>query len=364
MAFLVFKTAQAQKLDKKDFAVIYKQMPHKPLPEKVKTYSVKIHPGDISFQFIHYKKQMGYFELGSKTNYGSVEKCENDYLKLPGYERIPTNGDAQIDVYFQKFNVQNLVTKSGKGEFVEGPNQQMVSRTVYFYEFEYSYNEAVKISAGNDVVFDEVYAKPGMVKAQFGSCGDCKSADKNPRSTFGDSYTSQEELDAKFNERFIKDEQIDRVRNRLSEVENYLFRYLGKPFRKIEFTLVTGKGKGLDYSDLDTALLKVKQSFDEISKEGDLAKGKAKMTEALAIWQKALGEFSSDGGNKKARINEEIAAALQYNCGVAQIWLNNISEANVCLDKAAQTKSGNKLAREVRGWLDDYEKRLKANNML
>jgi len=362
---LVISTfAIAQRIEKNEVRLTYMQMPLEPLPNEILTYSARIVPGDVSFKNIHLKNQnlnkIIQVEAGSNNNYGSVSKCERDFLTLPGYNRVPENGDLEIEVRFKKLIVNNKRMKTGTGQFSEG--NQMVSRTMYFYEFDYSYFAAVYIStSGKDTLYSKVFNSFNHIKARYGNCGDCKEASDGPTEGFGASYTSVQELEESFNQRFLSELEIKWTRDALLNVKDYLFSVKGKPMVYNDIKIVTGKGKH-EYPDLDTAVIRMKTAAVKLSSTEDKLAAEQYINEAISIWQKALEEL--DNTNKKARINEEIASGLYYNIGIAYAWMNQFTSCREWFDKAAKEKDGARLVNDIKWWVDSQEKRLKANAII
>lgn len=353
-----------QRIEKNEVRMTYVQMPLEPLPEEIKTYSAKIQAGEVSFKFIHLKNQnlskIVQVEAGSNDNYGSVSQSENDFLVLPGYNKVPENGDLKIDVQFKKLVVNNRIMKTGTGQFSEG--NQMVSRTMYFYEFDYSYFAGVIISTpGKDTLYRKVYNSFNRVKARYGNCGDCKTASDGPTEGFGASYTSPGELEESFKQRFLAESEINWTRDALIILKDYLFSVKGKPMVYTDFKIVSGKGKH-PYPDLDTAFFRMKTAAEKLSSKDDKSAAEPYINEAISIWQKALEE--SDITDKKARINEEITAGIYYNIGIANAWLNKFSTSREWFEKAAKIKDGARLVNEIKWWIDSQEKRLKANGLV
>jgi len=361
MLFVISTVAIGQRIEKNEVRLTYVKMPLAPLPKEIQTYTARIQPGDVSFKFIHLKNQnlnkIIQIEAGSNDNYGSVSQSEKDFLILPGYKKVAENGDLKIDVLFKKLVVNNKKMKTGTGQITEG--NQMVARTLYFYEFDYSYFGGVVISTlGADTIYRKVYNSFNGVKAIYGSCGDCKQASDGPAESFGGAYTSQEELEESFKQRFLSELEIKWTRDALLDVKDYLNSVIGKPSVYTDFTILSGKGK-LSYTDLDTALAKMTTAAETLSSKDDKLAAEPLINEAISIWQKALEE--SNITDKKARINEEITIGLYYNIGIANAWLNKFDTCREWFDKAAKVKDGARLVNDVKWWVDSQEKRLKAN---
>ncbi len=357
---LIFVTNQniwAQRIGKEAFKFTYIQLPYSPLPENIKTYSAEIDAGGINFKGIHLVKPLAYIETGSKNNYGSVEQCEIDFLDLPGYSRISENADLHIGVKLTRLSAVNKIMKSGKGIFIE--NKERVERKIYYYEFSYSFSAEAGIFYKNgDTLWHEVLMNTVNKPARFGFVSD-DQVSGGPRQNFGASYTTPDELENYFQQRFLLDQEIEWTREQLFKVKNRLFNEYGKPlvFQKMDF--ITGKGRKADYSDLDTALVKVARFIELFQKTGEENNAALEMKSAIELWENALKE--ADLSDKKARINEEIASGLNYNIGLANVCLANFDACEEYFEKASTTKDGQKLVRDVVAWAKDYEKRIKIN---
>ena len=356
IVMLVYSTSiYSQKAEKQALRVTYIQLPLTPLPDGIKSYTARIHPGEMSFKFIHLNKPVAYVETGTSNNYGSIEKAEADFLLLPGYERLASNGDLKIDVYLKKLTSKDKIMKTGTGQFAE--DGKMLEKTYYYYEFDYSYYAAVVITGpSNDTIYDKVFRNNVNKLAYYGQ------STQEPREGFGSSYLSPQELEASFQERFMLKQEVEWTRESLLEIKQYLFNNLGMPLVYADFDIISGKGK-LNYADLDTAVVRMKKAFDEITlHKGDVVTAEQYLKDAITIWEKALAE--SDPSNNKARINDDITAGLQYNIAVANIWMRKLDSAKEWLKKASTIKYGERLARNVSASIASYEKRWKANHLI
>jgi len=54
---LVQTSSFGQRISNNDIRLTYVKLPIQPLPKEIQTYSSKIHPGEISFKYIHLKNQ-------------------------------------------------------------------------------------------------------------------------------------------------------------------------------------------------------------------------------------------------------------------------------------------------------------------
>ena len=153
------------------------------------------------------------------------------------------------------------------------------------------------------------------------------------------------------------------------EIKNILasnFSYLDVT-KKIK--IASGKGKKLDYSDLDIAIQHMEKAFVMISSEATSESVNTELNKAIVIWEKALKKSSND---KKARINEAITTMLYYNIGIAYWWMLDFAKAGKYANKALHynsasgkpSSSNKKLLNKVIENMNDYEERLKIHGKL
>jgi hypothetical protein len=98
-------------------------------------------------------------------------------------------------------------------------------------------------------------------------------------------------------------------------------------FKKVNYMadIYLVKDKKVDYSDYQTAYLAVIEGYNSLTENYEKVAAKAKINEAIAIWEKALLE--SDVENKKARIDEDVTYATYLNLIEAYIFMDDFSKA-------------------------------------
>jgi len=60
----------------------------------------------------------------------------------------------------------------------------------------------------------------------------------------------------------------------------------------------------------------------------------------------------------------EITAGLHYNLALAHAWLREFDKSREWAARTDNANDGQKLMQKVQPWINDHEKRLKANGML
>lgn len=323
----------AQKTNMKNLKVSYTQLPLQPLDKNIKTYNSVLN-------------------MAVTMENTDLEKLKNQYLKLHGYEKTENDADVTINADFGEFKInKELITKE-----VYNVNQAE-NVTGYYYEISIEYPVEISLTGKNgNIIFEQAIEH-----------------DKNLlKDGFGKWTYSTSELDAKFNAE--KDKLFTDLKNKcdkkaLLEIKEILssnFSYLDVT-KKIK--IASGKGRKLDYSDLESAVSIMEKAFDMISSKTASENVNSELNKAIIIWENALKESSS---NNKARINEEITTMLYYNIGIAYWWMQDFVEARSYMDKALKcnsacskpSSSDEKKINETINDINDYETRLKVHGKL
>ena len=323
----------AQKTDMRNIKVSYKQLPLQPLDESIKTYKSVL-------------------SMNITLENTDIDKLTKQYLKLHGYEKVEGQEDVLINARFGEFQVnKKLITKD-----VYNVNQGK-NVTGYYYEISCVYPVDISLTSNNgNPIFEQII----------------EHDEKLLNDDFGKWTYSRSELDTKFNTE--KDELFTNLKNKcdkkaLAEIKNILasnFSYLDVT-KKIK--IASGKGKKLNYSDLDLAVQYMEKVFEMISSESVSEGVNTELNKSIVIWESALKESSND---KKARINEAITTMLYYNIGIAYWWMLDFAKAGEYANKALEynsssskpSSSNKKLIDKAIEDMNDYEKRLKIHGKL
>ncbi len=329
--FLFFNVLMfAQKPNMKNIKVSYTQLPLQALDESIKTYN-SVLSIDITLE---------------NTD---LDKLSNQYLKLYGYKKVEDQNDVLINAKFGEFQInKKLITKD-----VFNVNQGK-NVTGYYYQINCTYpvNLSLISNDGKTIFEQTIEHNEKLLNFDF------------------EKWTySTAELITKLNTE--KEELFTDLKNKcdkkaLSEIKNILasnFSFL--PVTK-KIKIASGKGKNVDYSDLESAIQHMEKAFEMISSESDSENVNTELNKAIAIWENALKESS---GSKKARINEPITTVLYYNTGIAYWWMLDFAKAREYSNKALKynstcskpSSSNEKLINEAIEDISDYEKRLKVN---
>jgi len=313
--------------------ISYTQLPLKPLDNNIKTYSSEL-TMDVTLE---------------NTDLAELTKR---YLKLEGYEQVETGGDVEINAQFGDFVLNKELITDDVFNANEGKNM-----TGYYYKIGIDYPVTLSIkTSGGDIVFEEsIEHDQKLVHDDIGKW----------------SY-SNSQLDSKYNaeiEELKSDIKNKCDKKALAEIKDLLTSNFSYADINTKIKVASGKGKKLDYSDLESAILNMEKTFELISNQSDQESIDAEINKAIIIWQDALKE-SSD--NKKSRINESITTMLYYNIGIGKWWMLDFQSAYEYMDKALQrnsesakpSKSDEKLILEMKEIIEDYEQRLKIHDKL
>jgi hypothetical protein len=133
---------------------------------------------------------------------------------------------------------------------------------------------------------------------------------------------------------FWKTTQTKAVTNALKAVNDRLNDLYGTPLvtRTTEIYTVK-KYQKHEYNDLIDAYTQVKQGYDKLFLDKSKATALPFFNNAIAIWEKALGEGS---GGKKDRINDKVVALLYVNLAEAYLWIDDFAKSENYIMKAIQ----------------------------
>ncbi|HHP7242928.1 MAG TPA: hypothetical protein ACFCUD_14730 [Cyclobacteriaceae bacterium] len=339
---LITHFSLAQKYTKEKLDVTYTQLPLKPLDQKYKTFKASIDPGNIDFKYIHLNKPLAYIETGSGSNYGSVEKCEKDFLYLPGYDVNEDDPDLLVTMNFNAINVLNKESFTEVRRFFE--NKEPVDRTCYNYKVTYIYGAAFTFSdKDGNTIYEKIYFDPN--EEQTIIIG-------NPNIGVGDHSFSPAALENEYQTQFLNGYQNDITRDCLMNSRNVLLSDYAYPRYTRRFIIASGKGRKHDYSDLDQAVVLMQEAFTMIT-SGEEAD--SKLNAAIEIWDSALSEAQPN--EKRARINEKITPMLKINKAIALLWKNDFEEADQLLKETLDRKEGEKFATDIINFNNYYKQR-------
>ena len=318
-------TLLAQKLDTKAITVKYKQLPLQPLDKEIKSYSTAIRSGYILFD--------------------DKERLERDYLKvLEGYSHdVSGEGDVMIMVTFKGIDIINYEEKHDTKD----------DKSTFNYRYNVTYTFPAKLEVyrknGERILDYEMSAMSYERKANFG-----KNNEFATEAELLDGFKSQKGDFFHNLENQLAKEMLNQAKNEL--VTNFAF-----PQRSQKIRIGYGKGKRIDYSDLEKARDLAYRGYSLMNQGRD---GLAEFQEAIDIWESALTEANLS--DKKARINQKIARWMHYNCAMAYAMLDDyensmkhVLETEIVKHQGVFAASFN--SAELKTFVEDRQRRYEAN---
>jgi hypothetical protein len=323
----------AQKASINKIKVSYLQLPLQPLNEHIKTYKPVL-------------------EMNVTLENTDIDKLNNKYLKLHGYEKVNEGEDLLVKAEFGNFDLNKKLISDDVYNVNKGANV-----TGYYYELSCTYPVRLILETNDG---ETIYEKEIIHN------------EKIMHDDFGKWTYSVTELDTKFDTE--RKNLIDDIKNKcdqkaLNEIQDIMQSRFSYYNVSAKIKLASGKGRKLDYSDLESAVLHMEKAFEMISSEASQESINAELSNALEIWKSALKESSS---NNKARINEDITTMLYYNMGIAYWWMLDFTKALESLNKALEenatkskpSSSDEKLINEVIETIKDYQNRLRIHHKI
>ena len=355
----------AQGYKKEKLRCYYRSFPKQPLDKSMKTFSCKINPGKIDFRYIEKKPPLAYVETGSKTNYSSPQKCENEYLTLYGYEKVPDNGDVIITLDFTEIQIVKKEPYTEKRRFIE--NKQGVDRLCYNYKVTYNYGAVFTITSNTgNIIYEEKFYDPNEKYVKL--VGD-------PSKGIGSHSFTQTDLMNTFNNDFMVKYQKETTKQCLAKAEKILMSEYSYPIYYANYIISTDKStKKLNYDDLNKAVAIMIDAFKLISDEEkkdvneyhkDAAAVEAcnsKLDGAIEIWKTALQE--ANYLDKKARIHRKLAPMLYCNIATAYIFQHNWDMAMENINMAMEHKESAQNAKWLMNFMTNQKERYEINGVL
>lgn len=302
--------------------------PLHPLDKSLKTYSVSIQ------------------ELGSFLDRSQKDTIDLYYLILPGYEKVKAGGDIQIELVLSPLSVT-------KRELRDQPStNEKDGVTTTFHQYSYlltcSFPAKIRVLTNGDLVTEQDL--PGFFTTEY-----------FPKNNNSQTAIQQEyENDYSFRNRLLGDQ----LRERGKEIRGWLFSNYGFGFTPRLINIGHVKDKKGEYEDLNKAFSLMMTGFASADQKKEYIdeEFKNKLTWAINIYEGALKEFSTD---KKARINEKVAATLHYNIALAQYGMHELDAAD---ERLNLVKDGPRpvqtAATRLKEEIQDRRLRLMANGLM
>jgi hypothetical protein len=160
---------------------------------------------------------------------------------------------------------------------------------------------------------------------------------------------------------FLRQLDENSMKGNMKLVAEYLDSKLGQRVITRNTSIIVVSDKKINYDEYPQAYEKALMGYKGLTDPTRTADAQKQITEAVALWNKALTE--SNPKDKKARIDEKVTAATLYNDAEANLWLNNFDEAERLLArlKLLDISRYNTMANELSTVVQDQRTRFNAN---
>lgn len=323
IAFAIISSSavQAQKLKKESLGDYkYTQLPIDASLVGLKTYKV--------------------IGLGNEYGPNGITRLEKaiDLIGFEEKDKMTTNPvDFEISVEkfpvtFTKRELKSKV-KTTKKDGVE------VKNTWYHYVATAKYNFVLRINKGGEVIFKTANAgEEKVVGKEFKSSPNALSNFRTTKQNYRSSLVEKKvgALNAEVNDKFCF------------------------PVKKLHVRSAHIKPKKHNYDDYEKIFLDMKAGYDVVKiDENNIDGAKESLNKAIEGFETLLKE--SDTGNKKARINHDITAALFLNIGHCYLFMKDYAKANEYYKKGFALKKMLFGATTLVSVSENMQKRVEAN---
>lgn len=380
VALLLTMSARAQSIDAQKVTFDYVRLPLIPLPAGTHTYSPEVvlrYADDVKQQKAAHESAVAEAKTKAekdKQEYKAQslkEKALNRFLldqRKPGEAVIPpANYTAQLfdantlaSTYVAVSGLQRAqgttgdlrVTVSLDG-FTLGPTTSIMMRDGR------KVDATTATGPGLKQAYEVSYKSPVSIKVTTKD-GTVLSDELLEAST---AYTSvaTEVYGSAEQPTFLRQLDENIMKTNMKLVTEYLDSKFGQRTVTRNTAIWVVTDKKINYDEYPQAYVKALMGYKMQSDLTRATDGRKQISEAVAMWDKALTE--SNPKDKKARIDEKVTAATLFNDAEANLWMNNFDEAELLLArlKLLDISRYNTLAKELSTVLQDQRTRYAAN---
>jgi hypothetical protein len=378
-ALLSTLAAHGQSIDAQKITFDYVRLPLIPLPAGIHNYSPEVvlrYADDVKQQKAAHESAVTEAKTKAekdKQEYKAQslkEKALNRFLldqRKPGEAVIPpANYTAQL--YDAKTLASTYVTVSGlqragspEGDlhvtvsldgFTLGPTTSIMMRDGRKVD-------ATATGAGLKQAYEVSYKSPVAVKVTTKDgtvlSDELLEASTTYSTVATEAYGSAEQPT------FLRQLDENIMKTNMKLVTEYLDSKFGQRVVTRNTSIWVISDKKINYDEYPQAYVKALMGYKMQADQTRAADGRKQISEAVALWEKALTE--SNPKDKKARIDEKVTAATLFNDAEANLWMNNFDEAELLLArlKLLDISRYNTLAKELGTVVQDQRTRYAAN---
>ena len=301
---------------------------------------------DKSISFTYYSYPLNPLPEGIKNFYVDLQGLLSKDVVFPGMVRnkVAIKGLTRVDIpenanMTLKITADNIVVKQPE---IKTEKASDGTTTTYYYLVTYTFPMSIVLTdADKKVIYserlfmNEITAKSDVVNDQ-GALRVIYPAESSIRNIG--------------------------LRNSLDLLVNHLNENFGSNNAYKQFYLFSGKGRKINYDEMDEAIKTVKSVFKSDVIKNLNASGLEQLKSVSQTWKKELA--TADTLNANARINAEIYHGLNFNLAFSSLWEGNFNEAWDYLQKAKGSKKyGYKEnVEKLEKFLSNYQSAYLANN--
>lgn len=390
--------AMAQNIQDQKVTFKYTQLPQVNINDGTKQYSVSVMMNYLqrnadSLSAYEIEKQRYIKEIEQAMEFWNTQRATNDkayYTQMMNYENQVNAGTPNVQqpvrppqtpftfnkpapkkpFTLKEVNPQSIMS----GIKIEGMKQVPdygVKVILSWDGFERGIIRENKKGTGPTTryTFDILYRHPVSIRVEVPGKGIVVNERINETEGFRNYTTPEFKTKAEFQiwwidnqEKFWNERQDAVVMENVNVINGYLTNKFGYPVRTYAAELYTVKSKEYDYSDYLKAYQLAQDGMMMLQYADKFEAAKAKMNEAVAIWNKALQE--SNVTDRKARVDKNVTAATYVNLTYAYLWMNDFSNAEMSANKTLNIDVGkyNRDTRPLLVFIKDQQQRYNENN--
>ncbi|MGI4874166.1 MAG: hypothetical protein ACRYFX_23645 [Janthinobacterium lividum] len=161
---------------------------------------------------------------------------------------------------------------------------------------------------------------------------------------------------------FLRQFDENSMKASMKLVSEYLDSKIGQRLMPRNTTITVVSDKKVNYDEYMPAFEQALLGYQMLVDPARAADAQKQIGEASELWKKTLAE--SNPKDKKARIDEKVAAATLFNDAEANLWRNDFDQADLVLTRLKVLDIGryNTPSKELSELIQDQRTRYSANN--
>ncbi|MFL5730372.1 MAG: hypothetical protein ACJ75J_12870 [Cytophagaceae bacterium] len=322
----------AQKVDFEKVNYIYKRPPQTPFPKGIRTYSINLNPGTVSFS-----------GKGHNFNGYSLEQALTQYLLVDGYERILPGSDIVPDVLLDfSFSQINLVKETVNSNTKTSSGKQEIN---YHMDLVYTCPLILKIkdSKGNVLQAVTLVSSGAEQKLRY------------PQQSFND-FKDKAQMQSSFSNSTFGSYANNHLRDiALKEGSSYIQNHLAYAEVKEAINLPYVESNKFDFPQLDSSHIYLMKAFQLVNSKASPDQIKTLLNRVLVL-SKSLGNQYNPSLSAEQKVTKKISGVCDYNAAIAYMLLGQYDPALEKL-KSSHEKLGHGHWVSMKALIEDKKKR-------